>query len=295
MTLDDQLDSPTERSAPSTTAPAGRPGLPEAPTSVGKLLAILRNSHHQLVALAARLHPSDLSRPSYAREWTVAQVYSHLGSGAEIGSAAVRTALDRGVTPPDPEPIWARWNAKTPEAMAYDYVDADDRYLTTVEALDAATRERLRVPFHLNPVDLATYLTLRLTEHALHNWDIRVAYDPEATLAAAAVPSLIDVLVASAAEVSERTTAARLAPAQLLITTVEPHGRYLLTINDSVSLRPIDDQAAAIRPGVGRLELPTEALMRLVAGRLDPQHTPARTVTHGTPTLDDLRELFPGY
>jgi hypothetical protein len=125
----------------------------------------------------------------------VAQVYSHLGSGAEIGLAAVCAALDGGVAPPDPEPIWARWNAKAPEAMAYDYIDADDRYLATVEELDDATRERLRVPFHLSSVDLATYLTLRLTEHTLHNWDIRVAFDPAATLAASAVPPLIEVLL----------------------------------------------------------------------------------------------------
>jgi uncharacterized protein (TIGR03083 family) len=294
MNLDNQLQSATVSSSSATVRP-GRPRPADAPTRVGELLSILRESHHQLTALAGRLRPADLSHPSYARQWTVAQVYSHLGSGAEIGLAAVRTALNGGVAPPHPQPLWERWNAKTPGAMASDYADADDRYLTTVEGPDDATRERLRVPFHLDQVDLSTYLTLRLTEHTLHNWDIRVTFDPQATLAPAAVPLLIDILVTGAAEVSDRTTATRLTPAELIITSIEPDSRYLLTIDESVSLRLLDEHAAAIQPGAGRLELPTEALMRLVAGRLDPQHTPARSVSDGRPILNDLRQLFPGY
>jgi uncharacterized protein (TIGR03083 family) len=274
--------------------PSGTAETVHVPIPVTELLPILRASHDELATLAGRLRPADLTRVSYAREWTVAQVYSHLGSGAEIGLAAVHIALDGGVAPPDPEPIWARWNAKTPEAMANDFVDADDRYLASVAALDDATRGRLRVPFHVNLVDLATYLTLRLTEHTLHNWDIRVTFDPDATLAAPAVPALIEIMLDGAAEASDRTTAGRLAPAELVITTVEPDGRYLLTIDDGLSLRLLNERQAG-RPGAGRLDLPTEALMRLVSGRLDPDHTPARTVAEGRPTLDDLRALFPGY
>ncbi len=296
MELNDQLWRATEPPSPSPAATPGRPGPGDAPGHVRELLSILRASHHQLAALAGRLRAAELCRPSYAREWTVAQVYSHLGSGAEIGLAAVRAALDGNGAPPAPEPIWTRWNAKAPETMANDYVDADDRFLATVEALDDTTRERLQIPFHLNLVELPTYLTFRLTEHTLHSWDIRVAFDPEATLAASAVRPLTEVLLTGAAEVSDRQTAGRLAPAELVIATVEPDGRYLLTIDDGVSLRLLDGkQAAAIRPGAGRLELPTEALMRLAAGRLDPDHTPARTVTKGMPTLGDLRKLFPGF
>jgi uncharacterized protein (TIGR03083 family) len=260
------------------------------------LLSALRASHHQLTALAGRLGRADLSRPSYAHEWTVAQVYSHLGSGAEIGLAAVHAALAGSDVPPDPEPVWARWNTKTPQAMTTDYADADDRYLTTMETLDEATRERLNIPFQLTSVDLTTYLTVRLTEHALHNWDIRVTFDPAATLAAPAVPLLTGILLSGAAEVSDRATASRLAPAKLVVATVEPDGTYLLTIDDGLTLRLLDHaDAAAHQPSAGRLELPTEALMRLVAGRLDPDHTPTPTTTVGRQTLDDLRKLFPGY
>jgi hypothetical protein len=39
------------------------------------------------------------------------------------------------------------------------------------------------------------------------------------------------------------------------------------------------------------LVLPAEALIRLVYGRLDPEHTPP---VGGTADLDELRRVFPG-
>ena len=42
------------------------------------------------------------------------------------------------------------------------------------------------------------------------------------------------------------------------------------------------------------LHLPAEALLRLLAGRLDPDHTPASVSTKGI-ELDELRAVFPGY
>ena len=54
------------------------------------------------------------------------------------------------------------------------------------------------------------------------------------------------------------------------------------------SLAPsLDDTAAAA------LALPTEAFVRLVYGRLDPDHTPASVAADGV-DLDLLRTVFPG-
>jgi Mycothiol maleylpyruvate isomerase N-terminal domain len=122
----------------------------------------------------------------------VARVFSHLGSGAEIGLATLRAALGEGPEP-DREAIWARWNGLSPEQMVGGFVGHDDRYLTAVEQLDPGRRTALRVPMFLGPADLATVLMLRLAEHALHSWDIRVSADPHATLLPAAVPLLLDL------------------------------------------------------------------------------------------------------
>ena len=42
-------------------------------------------SHDLLAGLATGLDEAGATRMSYCSEWTIAQVYSHLGSGAEIG------------------------------------------------------------------------------------------------------------------------------------------------------------------------------------------------------------------
>jgi hypothetical protein len=44
-------------------------------------------------------------------------------------------------------------------------------------------------------------------------------------------------------------------------------------------------------PPAPDLELPAEAFVRLVYGRLDPAHTPP---VSGTADLDELRSVFPG-
>jgi hypothetical protein len=43
------------------------------------------------------------------------------------------------------------------------------------------------------------------------------------------------------------------------------------------------------------LDLPGESWLRLVAGRLGVGRTPADVTTTGAVSLDDLRQVFPGY
>ena len=45
----------------------------------------------------------------------------------------------------------------------------------------------------------------------------------------------------------------------------------------------------------GTLDLPAEALLRLVYGRLDADHTPTLGLSARDVTLDDLRAIFPGF
>jgi hypothetical protein len=76
-------------------------------------IAALRNSHTRLWSLVDPKDPTTLGRPSYCSEWTVAQVLSHIGSGAEIFTAIFDAALT-GETPPGPDafpPVWESWNA----------------------------------------------------------------------------------------------------------------------------------------------------------------------------------------
>lgn len=54
----------------------------------------LRSTHDGLVAVVRDLSDEQLVAPSGATEWTVAQVLSHLGSGAEISAATLRSAVE---------------------------------------------------------------------------------------------------------------------------------------------------------------------------------------------------------
>jgi hypothetical protein len=78
-------------------------------------------------------------------------------------------------------------------------------------------------------------------------------------------------------------------PAVLEVTTSDPERRFAL-IADGVRLEPWSGQLAE-----GSLELPAEALFRLMYGRLDPAHTPPLELDSPALTLDDLRAIFPGF
>ena len=66
-------------------------------------------------------------------------------------------------------------------------------------------------------------------------------------------------------------------------------GGYTIVIADAVSLEAGDADITA------KLDGPLEAGIRLMAGRLKPQHTPAGVSVAGEVTLDELRTVFPGY
>src|ERR1035438_8437439 len=99
-------------------------------------IAALRNSHDRLAALAGPLTPEQLRGQSYCTDWSIAQVLSHLGSGAEISTLMLESAL--AGTPLDREafaPIWETWNSKSPEAQAADALTSDEEYVRRLEGL----------------------------------------------------------------------------------------------------------------------------------------------------------------
>src|SRR5260370_2444984 len=89
-------------------------------TSPEPWIGALRHSHDRLQALVGPLGQDQLEQRSYASEWSIAQVLSHLGSGAQIFGLFLHAGL-AGPDSPRREafgPIWNTWNAKTPHAPA---------------------------------------------------------------------------------------------------------------------------------------------------------------------------------
>ena len=142
-------------------------------------IAALRGAHERLATFVAGASADDLVHPSMCADWNVAQVLSHLGSGAEIGRATVTG------TPVENAEVWERWNAMEPAGMASSFVAADERLVGWYEDLshDELATLQVQLPFLPAPIDAAGAAGFRLSEVSLHSWDVFGAFDPAATLA----------------------------------------------------------------------------------------------------------------
>jgi uncharacterized protein (TIGR03083 family) len=255
-------------------------------TSPDPWISALRHSHDRLQSLAGPLGADQLEQRSYASEWSIAQVLSHLGSQAEIFGLFLDAGL-AGQDPPGREQfplIWDVWNAKDAQAQAADGLSADEATLQRFESLDADQRARLRLKAFGMDLDIAGLARMRLSEHAIHTWDVAAALDAAATVAPDAVGLLIDTVGQLAARSARPDGKQR----RIRILTSEPERDFILETGDAVSLTESD-----AGEGLPELRLPAEAFVRLVYGRLGPSHTPP-VETDGV-DLDDLRHLFPGY
>jgi uncharacterized protein (TIGR03083 family) len=248
--------------------------------------AALRNSRARLVETVTPLTPEQLREPSYDSEWSIAQLLSHIGTGSIFFKLILQAGLDGEPAPSTDvmRPIWDAWNAKSPDEQAHDGLEALDALLAALEALDAQQRADWDLDLFGTHRDFAGLLRMRVTELAVHTWDVVVTLDPTALLAPDAVDLIIDTLGPLAGRVGKPLD-------QQLVIGVEtdaPSRNFVLTVDaDGVTLEPLDARLDADR----LLALPAEAFIRLVYGRLDPDHTPQGA---DDPILEVLRRVFTG-
>ncbi|MGC4937044.1 maleylpyruvate isomerase family mycothiol-dependent enzyme [Kribbella sp. DT2] len=255
-------------------------------------IGALRTGYDTLAEFVGGLRPDDLVRPSGASEWKVADVLSHLGSGAEIGLATLEGALD-GTGPRAGDfntSVWDRWNAMSPADQAANFLTATEKQIQRYEGLDDDQLANLRIDFGFlpEPVDVATAVGMRLTEFALHSWDVRVGFDADAALA----PESTEILLDSVGRLLSWAGKADQYDGSLVLTvnTTAPDRTFGLSIADTAELT--DTPASAD----GVLNAPAEYIVRLITGRNAPEHTPASvTLTSEKITLAQLRPVFPGF
>jgi uncharacterized protein (TIGR03083 family) len=261
-------------------------------TDTSRWLSAVRNSHNRMATLLKPLGDNEVTAPSYATEWTIAQVASHLGSQAEIFALFLEAGLS-GQPAPDGAafgPIWNRWNALTPMQQVTDSVAVNEEFVTTLEHVPADQQQTFALSMFGTDLDLAGLAALRLGEHAVHTWDIAVALDPTARLA----PDAVDLLIDKIPQIAAR--AGKPAPGKnpISIDTVQPERRFQLTLNPDVALGPdVAGSTDTSTSSDGRLRLPAEALVRLVYGRLRPDTTPPEVADDRR--LAQLRDVFPGF
>ncbi len=261
-------------------------------SSADQSINALRTGHDALVAFVAGIGPDDLTRTSGASDWTVAQVLSHISSGAEINLATLEAAIN-GTGAPDMDfnkGVWGRWDGMSPADQAANFPAADGKLVDRFEGLDERARTELRVTYAFlpAPLDVAGAASMRLSELTLHSWDVRVAFDPAATVAPEATPILLDrvgPMLAFAAKADRIEGTVRLA-----VHTTDPDRSFGLVIGDKVEMTDVPNSVD------GELTAPAEYVVRLFAGRHGARYTPDSVrLTGDKVTLDDLRPVFPGY
>ena len=252
--------------------------------SVSERLGALEASAQRLASLVNGLKLEQLDQQAYPTKWSVADVLSHIGSGAVI----MRRGIDAAVSGNPVEDgfnqsVWDEWNAKGAAARAADALAADRALLDRVASLTDAERDSFH--FSLGPfqLDLPTFLGLRLNEHVLHSWDIDVAFHPTATLAADAVPIVIDNLEMLVGFAGKTDGHERV----LTVHTTGPSRAFAVNVGAERLALTAAERSASVD-----IELPSEAFVRLVYGRLDPDHAPPDIES---PELEQLRGLFPGF
>jgi uncharacterized protein (TIGR03083 family) len=250
-------------------------------------IAAVRRSHDRFVALVTPLDDAQVQAPAYPTEWSIAQVASHLGSQAEIFDLFLTAGLEGRPAPGGDvfAPIWDRWNALPPAEQVRQSVTSTDALVTRLEHLAATDPDGFALEAFGRQLDLNGLAGMMLSEHSVHTWDVEVALDPAATISADAVELVIDTVAQLAGWSGRAIEGAD----PVLIETSAPARRFRLTLAPEVELAPVSDEPA---DGSDPLRLPAEAFVRLVAGRLDPDHTPA-AVTDAR--VDQLRSAFPGF
>ncbi len=286
--------------------------MPNDVTDVDVWLDVLAGSHDRLSDLVGGLDDEALGSKSYCSDWTIAQVVSHLGSGAEIMGGTVDAAV-AGEDPPSTDTypkIWERWNAMTPREAADSGLSTDGGLVEKFEHLGDGLAELEFTVFGGMRMDAVGLLRMRLSEHAVHSWDVGVALDPGARVDHDAVNLLLDGMTRATAWLGKAERADVERPFIVRVVTSDPDRELDLEVSDTVKMTLVEgadggshggagahggaSKSSARPASAGVLHLPAEAFLRLVYGRLDPSHAPDVDASEAT-TLDTLRKVFPGF
>lgn len=243
----------------------------------------------ELAAFVATLDPADHTKQSVCSEWSVAQVLSHLGSGAEISFAGLEAALTGTTLAEDfNQGVWARWDAMAPAEQVQSFLTSDATLVSRLANLSAA---ELATPIPLSflpePTDITFFSLLRLHELALHAWDVHASFDPDATVdahAAGLLSSWPFPFMGHLAQLDAST-----ARGDVALDLSDPEVHLGLHLGEDASLSVGECTSSNV------LSMPAESWLRLYTGRLSPERTPSSVkLESASITLDDLRALFPG-
>jgi uncharacterized protein (TIGR03083 family) len=259
-------------------------------TDVKDVVDELRIEHDLLVSRISGMGTTELERSSYAKEWSIAQVLSHLGSGAEINLSNLRAALNQGNRIPKEEypQLWQRWDNLPSSDKAGGFERWHGELVASLEELGGDRLAVLEVETAMGKLTGAAVVGMRFREATVHAWDVAVAVDDRAVIRGRAGGILADQLPQMMDRLADPAAGAALRVGRVSILGFNPERSFMLSVRDGVRLEPGADASHS-----AFLRLPTESFVRLAYGRLDRVHSP---VVEEKPEglLEELRTIFTG-
>jgi hypothetical protein len=182
----------------------------------------------------------------------------------------------------------------TPEQQRAGFIAVDGRFVERLGNLGDRLGD-VRIRSGRGELDAVGLPGRRLTEHAVHAWDVEVTVDPAATIEADAVSLLVDRLPTITVRAARAGAAETEGPFTRAVRTGRPERHFVLTVKTPVLLYEIDGGHTG--PGAeaaAALGLPAEPFLRLVCGRLDGSHRP-QLGGENAAIVDRLWRVFPGF
>ena len=179
----------------------------DSPTS---RLNVLQAEVERLTHYLTTLPPDAWHRPSACERWQVADVVAHLTAGGHFVARSMARGLQGEVGPPAGSPALSAHNEDTHrERMAQSALvrraQLGDQLFAAFIASNEAVHQQLAAlapqawetlcyhPARLMPVRLL--VEHRITEMAMHGWDIRAPSDPSTHLAPESFPAFFPIII----------------------------------------------------------------------------------------------------
>jgi uncharacterized protein (TIGR03083 family) len=173
----------------------------------------VNRSNERVAALAAEnallldflrgLSPEDWARPSACDRWSIADVVAHLIIAANLDRLPEALGGTPVVQPARPTEDEFRENLGAGAIALRKQLGAE--LLSTFEgkwAVFIGTLSRLQpedwnllAGHAMGSEPMPVWVDIRITEHAMHGWDIRSSFDPEATFLRTSLPALCNMAV----------------------------------------------------------------------------------------------------
>jgi uncharacterized protein (TIGR03083 family) len=180
------------------------------------------------------LSPEDWQRPSACDQWQVADVVAHL-AGMALAERITR-GLHGDLAPPQGGPQTGTVNEdglrasvaqraiaareRLGDQLLSVFIASNDQLDQVLSALRSQDWETL-CQHPMGPEPVRAWIDMRITELAMHGWDIRSRFDPQATLSTDSLQALCNT-IPRAVRRAFRPGASRSAPVRYRFVVTEP-------------------------------------------------------------------------